>query len=191
MLEETREIEDKAWMLGETETETKLDEERKQHLLQVAPIGKASSSTWAFQEAKIPMVKVFWTPHHQTSSALFQSRFFRVSYPFAGSGVFAQQRVRRRVAVVSETLEACKTPKPRSFPTTKSTKAPPLSLPKNKRGRTGRSTRRRSKAVEVTDAPKEKEQQKWQDLFCVQLRCGGCHHHHPRCGVRLLLQPPR
>jgi hypothetical protein len=45
MLEETREIEDKAWMLAETETETKLDEERKQHFLQVAPIGKASSST--------------------------------------------------------------------------------------------------------------------------------------------------
>jgi hypothetical protein len=43
MLEETREIENKAWMLAETET--KLDEERKQHLLQVAPIGKASSST--------------------------------------------------------------------------------------------------------------------------------------------------
>jgi hypothetical protein len=41
MLEETREIEDKAWMLAET----KLDEERKQHLLQVVPIGKASGST--------------------------------------------------------------------------------------------------------------------------------------------------
>jgi hypothetical protein len=48
-------------------------------------------------------------------------------------------------------------------------------MPKNKIGRTGRSTRRRSKAVEVTDASKEKEQQKWQGLFCVQLRCGGCH----------------
>jgi hypothetical protein len=56
------------------------------------------------------------------------------------------------MVVVSKTLEAYKTLKPRSFHTMKGTKAPLLSLWNNKRGRK-RSIRRRSKTVDVKNVP--------------------------------------
>jgi hypothetical protein len=57
------------------------------------------------------------------------------------------------MVVFSKTLEVYKTPRPRSFHTMIGTKAPLLSLPKNKRGWTRKDIRRRSKTMEVIDIP--------------------------------------
>ncbi len=62
-------------------------------------------------------------------------------------------KMHHRMVVVSRTLEAYKGPKHGIFHTMIGTKAPWLLLPKNKRGRTRKSIKRKSKTMEVIDVP--------------------------------------